>query len=286
MGDLHANLAGFCEFIERREALRKRRESGEPPPWTGDPVLLQFRFCNVRREDDRVTRWIAKNWRKPHEDAPHLWFAMLVARFFNDPETLDSIWCPHTRWRADSALEALRDRRAAGHRVFNPAYIVSTNGVSCDKLDYLFERVFAPAWERRDEIRPRPSDSLSSFANRLRTLNGVSGFMAGQTVADLKYAPQLARANDWWSWAASGPGSRRGLNRMVGRDKLAPWREEDWHAKLLELQGLVNDRFHKSIGSLHAQDLQNCLCEFDKYQRFTTGEGRPKQKFKPRKDIP
>jgi hypothetical protein len=30
---------------------------------------------------------------------------------------------------------------------------------------------------------------------------------------------------------------------------------------------------------LHAQDLQNCLCEFDKYERVRLGEGRPKAKY-------
>lgn len=281
---LAENLKGFCEFIRRREDLRKRRESGEPPPWTCDEVLQRFRFCNVRREDDRVTRWIAINWRNPHKDAPHLWFAMLVARFLNDPETLDLIWCPHSKWRSADALEALRERRAAGGRVFNPAYIVSTNGVSGDKLDYLFERVFNPAWERRNEVRPKYGEDLATFAARLRTLNGISGFMAGQIIADLKYTPHLAAAHDWWTWAASGPGSRRGLNRMVGRDKTAGWNEEEWRAKLMELQGLVNTELLRDIGQLHAQDLQNCLCEFDKYQRFINGEGRPKQKFTPKKD--
>jgi hypothetical protein len=37
-------------------------------------------FCSVRREDDRVSRWIAENWRDPHADDPNLSFAMTVAR--------------------------------------------------------------------------------------------------------------------------------------------------------------------------------------------------------------
>lgn len=262
------------------------RREAEPssPPWTTDPILQRFRFCNIRREDDRVTRWIAMNWRTPHAHAPDLWFAMLVARYFNDPETLDVIWCPHTKWRAESTLKDLRARKQSGGRMFNPAYMVTTHKTPGDKLDYLFDRVFNPAWERRKELRPRPLDSLASFASRLCTIHGVSGFMAGQVIADMKYTPQLAGAPDWWTWAASGPGSRRGLNRMVGRDKMAAWHEEEWHAKLVELQGLVNTELLNRIGQLHAQDLQNCLCEYDKYLRVKLGEGRPKQLFTPQGD--
>ena len=72
-------------FIGERERIRIRRANGEPPPWTDDPILREWSFCNVRREDDRVTRWIAEDWRVPHVDDPDLWFAMVIARFVNWP---------------------------------------------------------------------------------------------------------------------------------------------------------------------------------------------------------
>ena len=36
------------------------------------------------------------------------------------------------------------------------------------------------------------------------------------------------------------------------------------------------------LGDLHAADLQNCLCEFDKMERVRLGEGKPKRRFVPR----
>ena len=69
-------------FIGERESIRIRRANGEPP-WTDDQIFRENRFCNVRREDDRVTRWIAENRRTPHADDPDLWFAMAIARFVN-----------------------------------------------------------------------------------------------------------------------------------------------------------------------------------------------------------
>jgi 5-hmdU DNA kinase-like protein len=83
----HRNLEEFSHFINERHAIKLRKESGAPRPWTRDPFLGEFRFCNVNREDDRVTRWLAKNWRKPHAKDPDLWFALTVFRrgFNNTP---------------------------------------------------------------------------------------------------------------------------------------------------------------------------------------------------------
>jgi hypothetical protein len=34
-------------------------------------------------------------------------------------------------------------------------------------------------------------------------------------------------------------------------------------------------------GRLCGQDLQNCLCEMDKFERVRLGEGKPKRRFVP-----
>jgi len=88
------NIEPAVYWITEREAIRKRRAAGQPAPWTSDPILNSFRFCNVRREDDAVTRHIAQRWREPRADDPHLWFAMAVARFINLPDTLDELGYP------------------------------------------------------------------------------------------------------------------------------------------------------------------------------------------------
>jgi hypothetical protein len=61
----------FMKFIVEREAVRAAREYGKPWPWTADPILQQYKFCNVQREDDRVTRWVATNWRKDYATDPN-----------------------------------------------------------------------------------------------------------------------------------------------------------------------------------------------------------------------
>jgi hypothetical protein len=265
----------LTKFILERENIRLKKEAGKPRPWTKDEILHTYRFCNVHREDDKVTRWIAKNWREPYSDFVDLWFAMVFARLFNLPSTLQHFSPLRLlRWDVEdvcSVLEALREKGP----IFNGAYIVSTNGYKMDKVEYLVNRVLTPLWVARRRLRPTRDDTLASYHARLIEFDGLGSFMAGQVVADLKYIDPLYQAPDWWTWAASGPGSRRGLNRVCEHAVDEPWREPQWLMALTQLRAQVGGT------ALHAQDLQNCLCEFDKYERVRLGEGRPKQVYKP-----
>lgn len=280
----------LSEFIIARDAVRVAKEKGLPrAKWTKDPILATYRFCNVHREDDRVTKWIADCWRAPMAGDPGVWFAMLAARLFNNPETLCRLGLPlGGKWNAAGWQKALDKMKAEGRRVFNPAYIVSTNGRAMEKVEYLMVHVLAPAWERRKEFGTALRDGvkLGELNTMLQELNGISGFMAGQIVADLKYTPFFPEheISDWWSFASSGPGSRRGLNRVMEDPTDKPWREDAWIGTLEQLAIGVRKATEKKVGRLHNQDLQNCLCEFDKYERARLGEGRPKQTYTPNEE--
>lgn len=268
----------LTRFVVERESVRVRRAL-EPhnPPWTLDPILQQYRFCNVRREDDRVTWWIREVWRTPHREDQNLWFGMVIARFINEPDCLLEIGWP-APWNRKHFVSVLERRKKEKKRITNPAYMISTNGRSCDKEIFLAD-LFDDLWGARAILRPRLSDSLNSYHMTLMTRQGLGSFLAAQVIADLKYeCPYLRVAPDWHSFAASGPGSRRGLNRVLERPVDSPWREEDWRMALDRVRAELNDALRWDE-PLHGQDVQNCLCEYDKYERTRLGEGRPKQKF-------
>lgn len=275
------------KFIRERHKVYERKIAGLPKPWTKDAILQNFRFCNVYRELDAVTQWIATSWRAPHETDPDLWFAMVVARLVNWPDTLVEMPYP-VPFSAAKFVKTLHARKAAGDKVFSSAYIVSTNGMTMDKAEYLAEHVLTPLWKGRKNVqRAITSGSLATIHEVLTQFNGMGSFLAAQVVADIKYAGllyasrhELQRDTDWWSWAASGPGSKRGLNRVMNLPVDNSWNEKFWLDGLRTLHAQIQPMFEKEgMPPLHAQDLQNCLCEFDKYERTRLGEGRPRNNY-------
>lgn len=267
----------FFAFVQERHNIYLRRQSDKPKPWTKDPILRKFRFTNVYRELDPVTIWIRKHWSSHHIGDGEVWFAMVVARLFNQPAMLEELGYPVPYCPA-KIYHVTQERKERGERNFNAAYIVSTNGRSMEKEDYLVQHVLTPLWKGRENFTGEPT--LSKFHQRLMRYTGMGGFLAGQVVADTKFTALLKDAPDWWTWAASGPGSRRGLNRVAGTVPEAPWREEAWLATLTDLNTQLIPLLKKAkMPRLSAQDLQNCCCEWDKYERVRLGEGRPKQLY-------
>lgn len=278
IGAIEDPVERFFAFIKERERVRLNKEAGRPKPWTTDPILQRYRFCNVNREDDSVTKWVCENWRKPHADDPDLWFAMVIARLLNLPASLQALDWP-VPWDRVRFLATLRLRKEAGEKNFNAAYIVSTNGRAMAKELYLADEVLEPLWRSRAHLQPKTGDSLNSYHMLLGQFQGLGSFMTAQVIADLKYTPPLNKAADWHTFAASGPGSRKGLNCVLQRPVDASWKEDDWWGALGRLRAAVEPMFAAAgMEMIHNQDLQNCLCEYSKMCKALAG-GRPKQLY-------
>ena len=280
-------LDDFAAFITERWNVHLRRKAGTPPPWTNDQILLKYKFTNVMREDDRGTRWLHEHWLYPHQADPDLWLAVYLARVFNRISTLEVLPYPMPWGRRGSAvMRVAQDLKASGVPCFSAAYMIHsrrTPGPYRPKINY-YDGIFTTLWGRRALIRPRAGDTLQAFYDRFVGEYSLGSFMAAQCIADLKWVEPLRSAKDWGTFAASGPGSRRGLMRLQGLPVKAgvstyPGTEAAWHDTLLELRKAVLPLLPKALRKLDAQNLQNCLCEFSKYAKVADG-GRPKQLFK------
>jgi hypothetical protein len=137
-------------------------------------------------------------------------------------------------------------------------------------------------WRDRERLAPQKGWSLSAYYTILLGYNGMGRFIAAQIVADLKYVAPLKDAKDWWTFVASGPGSRKGMSYLLGESPQMKWKEHEWCEAARELSVLMKPiTEYNNMPRLHAQDLQNCCCEFSKYMRTRLGTGRPKQRFTP-----
>lgn len=260
-------LGEFIKFITERELIRQRRERGYDAPWTDDPVLRKGYFCNVRREDDKVTRWITDNWVKPNINDPDLWFAMTVARNINLPATLAELGYP-IPWDPEKFLSVMRRRKESKETSYGGAYMIRASKTHGQlKAFYQADKQFTPAWEARARLRPRDGDTLEEYFNILLPEHGYGHFLAGQVIADLKHTEPLKSSPDWFTWCAVGPGSQQGLNCLLGRDIKSNWKTVAFRSAVNELQNYVNSRWDLTE-PLDAQNIQNCLCEWSKYYKF------------------
>jgi len=274
-------VARLVAFVIEREAIRKRREDGQAAPWTDDPILHNGHFCNVHREHDRVTRWITIHWRDPHHDDSDLWFAMTVARCINEPDALAELGYP-APFNAERVRSVLAARQLRGDKVFRTdAYKPPTPPEkSRSTIDFLVSDVLGPLWRDREQLRPRAGETLRAYSDRLRERYRIGPFLSGQICADLKGVGPLFDASDYWTFAVPGPGSLRGLNRICGRPVKASWPEPLWHSTLLQLGSEIAPQLEPAnIARLDAQNMQNVLCEFDKYERAREKGGKPSRKY-------
>jgi len=120
---------------------------------------------------------------------------------------------------------------------------------------------------------------LELYSWLMSDCQGLGSFMTAQLVADLKYSPDFKNAPDWWTWAAPGPGSMRGMNIVLGRDMETHWNAKEWLQEVQKLREIENDRL-APLGPFHAQDTQNHLCEYSKYCKVLFEIGRPRQVYR------
>ena len=281
--DERMRVEDVWNFSKARHLIYIRRTAGEPAKnWTDDPIFQRFRFCNVYRELDAVTDWLRVHWREPHADEPDLWHAFAVARHVNHIPTLEAFGGVPLPWDADKFIDIMEGRQKRGEKAFGAAYMIGArSGVPGGKAKYLANDVLTPLWKGREKVRPQAGDSLTGWHMALGLWHGLGSFMAAQIVADTKHAGVLLHAKDWNTFCASGPGSQRGMNRVMSLPRDKSWKEDEFRLRVCELQDALEPMF-LSMGwpAPDAQDVQNVLCEFDKYERTRLSEGKPKQLFR------
>lgn len=281
---LAARIA-FVEFMVAREALRVAKEAGAPWPWSPDQILSRYKFTNVKREDDRTTRWMRANWTGPNLDRPggEIVFNCALFRYFGTTEFAAAVgW--RREWRPDEVLATALARRSRGERVFTGAYIVPTLGHRGPKAEAVVHHVLTPLWAARERLAATALRTASwrSVAAELRRLPGFggTGFLAKEVLQDVIRTPVLENAVDRDTWCPAGPGARRGLNRIFGRPVGASRPERALLAEMVGLLAFARDRLPAHMPGLELHDIQFQLCEFDKYERVRLGEGRPRSLYR------
>ena len=263
----------FIYWIKERSQIRMKRKAGKNKPWTNDVILQSYRFCNVRRMDDKVSQWLLKNWYEPNYNHKNALIACCLARHFNNTDALELIGFP-LEWEPEVFKKKLQQRKSEGLNVFNSAYVI-TGKHGADKIESVIDYTLQPIYDSPTDLR---YSSIQNWCEVMQQFYCIGSFMAGQIISDFRWAVDGA----WYdklTWAPMGPGSKRGMNRFYSRDIETPINQNEFTYKLLEVIKLCKKRLPSICERLEAIDYQNCFCEFDKYNRALLGDGKPKQKY-------
>jgi len=259
--------------MQERQMIYVRRQRGEQPPWTHNPILQNYKFCNVYREQDTVTQWLRENWLIPFASHANLWFACCLARQINFVPSLATIGFP-VKWEPDKALALLQNRAARGEKNYSSAYMLTATGFPKGSIDkpsitvkHVLQSVYNKAWKQ-----PPPFTSLQAthawFLEKEPKLYGWGEFTAYEVVTDLRHTRYLCNAPDIQTWANAGPGAKRGLNRIYGRELNAKLTQVQALDEMREiLFWLKRERNPSILPQLEIRDVEHSLCEFDKYER-------------------
>ena len=274
--------------------MRKLKESSAPAPWTDDPILATYRFCNVRRKDDRVSRWIRNTVIAPNPEAPFLPQFLALARHVNWPPTLQRLLdeghgpaCrPH--WGKIGRLLDMY-MQEPGVKVWTGAYMIRAESnaaqpwASWGKGKYVCEKVLGelldPHWAQLHRLCGAGlRQPVHAFL--VERGYGWGSFMAGQVIDDWSWTPLLAHATDTYTWAPQGPGSVRGMNRLLERAEDAAIDARTWLSTLRHLRQDVVKALGDGAEDVTLHDAQNILCEFSKYEKARLGTGRPRSVYR------
>lgn len=276
-------------WINERHRIFLKKESGEPWPWTDDPILQTYKFTNPFRENDRDTRWMRANWNHPDRPAAEQLFNICFFRMFGS-----TLFLQAHGWMEQFSPEKTKTLARAimdtGQKVFTGAYIITNQGLKLPKEEVVVDYFLSPIWRDREALAEQilAGNSLETAHRPLGAYQGWGGggFMAYEVVTDLNYT-LLPDAIDRYTWANAGPGAKRGLNRIHGRPLDFNSKNHDWNQEMRDLLAQAPDQLENHIWNdpvtrpmVDMRMIEHSLCETDKYLRVKTGEGRPRSLYR------
>lgn len=321
------NFRYFAHFIKERYRIHKRKDvKGLPAPWTKDPILAEYRFTNVRREHDRVSRALIEkvslNPELSLEDKIvntfmfRAWNNPETFEFFDLPDTAHDLYCPEFKdwvregYRNEAHHNPNRKWWSAAYNQGGTKYAwkfpdgdgfsrAPSEKAGAEFADYEPDiplRVFhIPVWLHRGDIVNKilAAKDQKEVSDIISTVRGFADFLSYQIFVDLTYIPEFPFSEN--EFTVAGPGCKKGIDLVFDNkdgmtyeesifwlrdnlDEICWSRDISWNpVKLFEDLPLM-DR------CMNVMSLENCFCEISKYIRTANKTGRPKVKYRPRKE--
>ncbi|MDX8501905.1 putative DNA base hypermodification protein [Mesorhizobium sp. VK4C] len=274
----------YWMFASRRQAAFEARLAGQSQPWTLDPILQVYKFCNVFRAADRVSQFMIRDvaYGQDAETSPRdRVFQITAFRTFSNIATWESVTyelggAPRLDHLRSGDFERALDRvKQQNGGLYTGAFILcASKAFGFDEKHRnhvaLFKHMFL---DQACAERVLQAPSLEAVVELLQSFPLMGPFMAYQTAIDLNYSELLHFSEN--DYTQAGPGALRGLKKaFTDMGDYSPadailWmvdrQEEEFQRLELPFAGLFGRR-------LHGIDCQGLFCELDKYCREAVPE--------------
>lgn len=277
----------YWTFAAERQEIFFKRIKNEPPPWTDNPILREYKFCNTYRASDRVSQHLIRDViYKGNQNEEETIFRILLFRMFNKIETWQYLEerLGEVRLSAfdfEVYADILQERRDSGQPIFGNAFILCANkafGYDIKHLNYLAllksmtqDQVIARAITRAKD--------LNEVFRILRSYPLLGNFMAYQMAIDLNYSEVISFSEN--DFTIAGPGAVRGIRKCFtdtqdkSNEHIIKWMVDNQEIQFARL-GI---EFQSLWGRpLHCIDCQGLFCEVDKYSRAAFPELKSNRK--------
>jgi hypothetical protein len=268
-------LDTYWYFAAERQKVLYRRLRGEIPPYTADPILQHYKFCNVYRACDRVSQFLIRNmiYCGDFSDTDQL-FRIMLFRLLNKNETWQ--WLEERLGEISLATfdvdcySVLLNELRQSQPIYGNAFILCANkafGFERKHANHLalLKMVFVKSDTWRQLL---DAQSLKELFERLRGLPLLVDFMAYQLAIDMNYSEVFDFSEN--DFTVAGPGALRGVSKcfknieIMSPSDIILWMVEHQDEKFERL-GL--DFENLGGRKLQTVDCQGLFCEVDKYCR-------------------
>jgi len=268
----------YWYFASERQRIYEKRLRGDSAPWTDDPILRKYKFCNVFRATDRVSQYMIRTVCYHNElcsSADRL-FQIIAFRMFSRIETWESVraFLGHYPTLSDladdsfaKALEHTQDKNGV---LYTNAFILCAADAYGQGKKYrnhveLFRHMFLT--DRLDE-ELLAAPSLKEVYELLHQYPLMGDFMSYQVAIDLNYSDLINFSEN--DFTQPGPGAVRGIKKVfesLGDYTFAEtilWMVENQEKEFQRLGLPFNGLFGRPLSAI---DCQGLFCETDKYCR-------------------
>lgn len=268
----------YWKFAYERQKAFEARVAGKPAPWSDDPIIQEYKFCNVYRAADRVSQFMIRDicYNPEKTNAVDRLFQIIAFRIFSNIETwlllknklgqsptLDNL-------ANGSFEEALNQIKNEIGKLYTGAFILCATDAYGRKLKHLNHVELLKDMFLNQSLGEKilKANSLEEIYLLIHTFPLMGNFMSYQIAIDLNYSEFVNFSED--NFTKAGPGALRGIKKIfqdrngLSAEEIIMWMVDNQETEFARL----NYKFSGLYGRrLHAIDCQNIFCETDKYCR-------------------